>query len=60
MGDIEYLAFPRLPGIAEVAWSAASTRNWDEYKIRLGNHGPRMKAMGIDFYPSTKVKWAEE
>lgn len=58
MNDIEYLLFPRLPGIAEIAWSPAKDRSWEEYKIRLGNHGPRMKALGIDFYPSARVPWA--
>ncbi|MDZ7650235.1 MAG: family 20 glycosylhydrolase [Cytophagales bacterium] len=59
MNDIEYLLFPRLPGIAEIAWSPAEGRSWDEYKVRLGNHGPRMKALGIDFYPSAKVPWVD-
>ena len=59
MNDIEYLLFPRLPGIAEIAWSPAQGRSWEEYKVRLGNHGPRMKALGIDFYPSAKVPWVD-
>lgn len=59
MTDIEYLLFPRLPGIAEIGWTPAADRSWDEYKVRLGQHGPRMKALGIDFYPSAKVPWVE-
>jgi hexosaminidase len=59
MDDIEYMLFPRMPGIAEIAWSPAEGRSWDEYKVRLGNHAPFMKTRGIDFYPSTRVKWAE-
>jgi hexosaminidase len=58
--EIEYLAFPRLPGIAEVGWTSPSLRSWDEYKVRLGRHGARMKAMGIDYYQSKKVTWGEE
>ena len=57
--EIEYLVFPRLAGIAEVAWTAPSARDWNEYKIRLAGHGERMKAMGIDFYPSKRVMWKE-
>ena len=34
-------------------------RSWEEYKVRLGNHGKRMKAMGINFYPSAQVPWVE-
>jgi hexosaminidase len=59
MKDIEYLLFPRLPGIAEIAWSPAEGRSWDEYKMRLASHGPRMTAKGIDFYKSTRVPWVE-
>lgn len=58
--EIEYLAFPRLPGIAEVGWTAPASRSWDEYKVRLGMHGSRMKAMGIDYYPSKKITWGDE
>lgn len=57
MADIEYMLFPRLPGIAEIAWSPAEGRSWDEYKVRLANHGPRMTAGGIEFYRSPKVEW---
>lgn len=57
--DIEYMMFPRFPGYAEIAWSPAAGRSWDEYKIRLGKHAPRMKAMDIDYYPSKLVDWKE-
>jgi hexosaminidase len=57
--EIEYLAFPRLPGIAEIGWTAPALREWSDYKVRLGKHGERMKAMGIDYYPSSKVQWNE-
>ena len=59
MNEIEYMVFPRLPGYAEIGWSPASVRNWEEYKIRLGKHGNRMKEMGIDYYKSKKVPWIE-
>jgi len=57
--DVEYLAFPRLPGIAEIGWTALANRSWDEYKIRLGNHAKRFKAMDINYYPSQLVPWIE-
>jgi hexosaminidase len=59
MDEIEYLVFPRLPGIAEIGWTPASLRNWDEYKVRLGNHGERFTAMGIDYYPSKQITWTK-
>ena len=57
MDEVEYMVFPRLPGVAEVGWSPEFTRNWDEYKVRLGKHGSRMKAMDINFYESKMVEW---
>ena len=55
--EVEYMVFPRLPGYAEIGWTPAALRNWDEYKERLGKHGPRFKAMQIDFYRSPLVPW---
>ena len=57
--DAEYLAFPRLPGIAEIGWTPAENRDWDEYKVRLGNHAKRFQAMDINYYPSELVPWVE-
>jgi hexosaminidase len=57
--EIEYLTFPRLLGYAEIGWSTDANRNWDEYKIRLGKHAQRMKALGINFYRSKLVEWEE-
>ncbi|MEV0091712.1 beta-N-acetylhexosaminidase [Streptomyces sp. NPDC050738] len=55
--EIEFMAFPRLPGIAELGWSPVSTHNWDAYKTRLAQQGPRFTALGIDYYRSPVVPW---
>ncbi len=55
--NIEFMAFPRLPAIAELGWSPWSTHNWDTFKLRLGAQGPRWTVMGIDFYRSPQVPW---
>jgi hexosaminidase len=57
--EAEYLLFPRLPGYAEIGWTPKELRSWDDYKVRLANHGARMTAMGISFYPSTRVEWVK-
>jgi hexosaminidase len=57
MDEMEYMVFPRLPGYAEIGWSLPANRNWDEYKVRLAKHAPRMQMMEIDFYKSPKIKW---
>ncbi|MGN9791460.1 beta-N-acetylhexosaminidase [Streptomyces sp. OZ13] len=54
---IDQMAFPRLPGVAELGWSPASTHDWDTYKVRLAAQGPRLSALGIDFYRSPQVPW---
>ena len=59
MDDVEYMLFPRLPGVAEIGWTSTEFRNWDEYKIRLGNQSKRWKALDINFYRSAKVPWAD-
>ena len=35
MADAEYLAFPRLIGIAEIAWSPRRGRSWRDFRVRL-------------------------
>jgi hexosaminidase len=57
MNEVEYMVFPRLPGVAEIAWTPDESRSWDEYKTRLAKHGARLRAMDIDFYESPKVPW---
>jgi hexosaminidase len=59
MSDIEYLAFPRMAGIAELGWSQESRRSWEEYRLRLGAQGPRWVALGINFYRSPFVPWED-
>ncbi|MFB7916660.1 beta-N-acetylhexosaminidase [Streptomyces sp. NPDC056061] len=58
--EIEQMAFPRLPGVAELGWSPASTHDWDTYKARLGAQGPRFSALGIDYHRAPEVPWATE
>lgn len=57
MADIEYMAFPRLPGIAEIAWSPPSTHSWSAYRERLAAQAPRWQAMGINYYRAPDVPW---
>jgi hexosaminidase len=57
IADIEYMVFPRLPGYAEIGWSAPGSRSWDEYKTRLAQQGERFKALEINFYRSNLVSW---
>jgi hexosaminidase len=54
---VEFLVMPRLPAIAEVAWSPQSRRNWDDFRHRLSAQAPRWNIMGINYYRSTQIHW---
>lgn len=54
---VDQMAFPRLPGVAELGWSPAATHDWERYKARLAEQGPRFEALGIDYYRSPQVPW---
>ncbi|MYS22955.1 MULTISPECIES: beta-N-acetylhexosaminidase [unclassified Streptomyces] len=55
--DLDYMAFPRLPGIAELGWSPADTHDWNAYRVRLAAQAPRWAALGISYYRSPQVDW---
>ncbi len=57
MDEVEFMAFPRLVGHAEIGWSPSTGRTWSEYRDRLGTHGPRLAAMGVNYYRSSQVPW---
>jgi len=58
--DIEYMLFPRIPGYAEIGWSSGYDKSWEEYKTRLGKQGPRLEAMGINYFKSKRVPWVSQ
>ena len=55
--DIEYMVFPRIVGVAEIAWSQEKDINWQDYKVRLSKQKSRFEAYGINYYKSEKVDW---
>lgn len=55
--DIDYLVFPRLSALAEIAWSSKSNRSWESYQSRVATHGKRWDIQGVGFYKSPKVSW---
>jgi hexosaminidase len=55
--DYEYMAFPRLVALSEVGWSAQASRDWDSFRLRLAQQGPRLSALGVNFYRSPQVPW---
>ena len=57
--DVEFLVFPRLPGVAEQAWSKKEHLNWDTYKVRLAKQQERFEALEINYYKSPLVDWSK-
>jgi hexosaminidase len=55
--DAERMAYPRLAAIAEIGWSPAKARDWEEFRVRLGAQGPRWNALGVNFYRAPSVPW---
>jgi hexosaminidase len=54
---VQYLAMPRLPALAEVAWSPQSSRDWESFRVRIAAHAPRWNYLGVNYYQSPQVPW---
>lgn len=57
MEELEYLAFPRIIGYAELGWTTEEHRDWENYKVRLGNQAPYLESMDVKYYPSSLIDW---
>jgi hexosaminidase len=55
--DIEFMAFPRLPAVAELGWSPAATHDWASFRHRLAQQGPRWTVQEVNFYRSPQIAW---
>jgi hexosaminidase len=54
---VEFLAVPRLPALAEVAWTPQAARNWQDFRVRLAAQAPRWRYLGINYYHSPQIPW---
>ena len=63
LSDVDYMIFPRLPALAEVAWSPKADRTsesspaYQDFIGRLAAQGARLLAGGVNFYPTPEVPW---
>lgn len=53
--DITFMTLPRLAGHAEIGWSPAAGRHWEEYRNRLAEHHHRWDATGLKYYRARGV-----
>jgi hexosaminidase len=60
LAEAEFLAFPRLPAIAELGWSPVEALDWASFRERLAAHGPRWSAMGVSYHASPQIPWPAE
>ncbi len=54
---VEYLSMPRLPAIAEVAWTPQLSRDWQSFRSRLAAQAPRWHYLGVNYYRSLQIPW---
>jgi hexosaminidase len=62
MTNADYMVFPRLIALAEIAWSPGAHRTaaspaYHDFLRRLAAQGTRLQVAGVNFYPSTEVPW---
>ncbi|WP_435622979.1 family 20 glycosylhydrolase [Flagellimonas sp.] len=55
--EMEYLAFPRIIGYAELGWSQSEKLDWEEYRIRLAKQKAFLEKKKVNYYRSPKVDW---
>lgn len=47
--DLEYKAYPRASALAEVVWTPPTLRDYEDFTLRLAEHGRRLEAMGVNY-----------
>jgi hexosaminidase len=52
---VDFMVWPRLSAIAEVAWSDHS--DWTDFRERLAGHGQRLQSLEVGFYASPEIDW---
>jgi hexosaminidase len=62
MSNADYMVFPRLLALAEVAWSPSVQRTagspaYKDFLQRLAAQGNRLQISAVNFYPSAQVSW---
>jgi hexosaminidase len=60
-GDLSFLLLPRLPGVADKAWSAGPATGrpgaWPAHRDRLGRHGRLWAQDGLEYFRASTVTW---
>jgi hexosaminidase len=54
---VQFLVMPRLPAVAEVAWTPQRAKDWENFRLRLSAHAPRWNYLGVNYYRSPQIPW---
>lgn len=58
---VDYLTFPRLLAVSEVAWGKQADRNWPDFRNRVAQHYARLDEVGAGYrVPEPIVKSVKE
>ncbi len=61
MSEVEFMAFPRIAAIAEIAWSprpdASATRDAEEFFGRVAAFGRHLDMLGVAYHRMHEVPW---
>lgn len=55
----QYMLFPRLCALAEVAWSPQASRNWEDFTRRLQTQFQRFDQLGVNYRKGTPGRLSE-
>ncbi|OLR93784.1 beta-N-acetylhexosaminidase [Actinokineospora bangkokensis] len=55
--SVQFMLYPRLPELAEVAWTPLSGQSWDRLRTRLPAQAQRWDAWGVNYYRSPQIPW---
>lgn len=49
--NVEYMVFPRLVALAELAWTPPGLKNFADFSARLAKHFARLRALDVNYRP---------
>ena len=55
--NLQTMLLPRLPALAEVAWTPQARRGWMDFRQRLGAQAPYWDAAGLAYTQVDEVDW---
>jgi hexosaminidase len=50
---LQYMAYPRACALAEIGWTPAGQREWEDFQARMQAHAARLQARGVALRPLT-------